>query len=397
MLTPDHLLRFPDGKVVSQIKKEAKRLTKASELSHSQVLSQLAKDSGIDLPWEKALKQLRIYWDSYFAEFIFQEEPEWEFTVQIGGFSTEEAAVSYAKGDGSLKWSYGMLMFRHESDENPDWRILDEREIIIKRQKPETLGNMTVYPQDFEQVKFRSHEFSQVVGRKVTSFGSLAYGVSKSPLVQEPPFVEKGSNDVESSKYLEAIGLATRAKQYGHSIYQIKNGDSSANLHYIHTSLEPRFITFMCHFANSLPTHLEADLQTTRSTFAITHLETFDLEMDTHLHELFNGIPCFGLDLDSLPSMAEEGSFAEFQWRVINVMLQVQGALGIEIKDVHLWLDKPYFSKVVEQLESQGTHPNIVDLARSFLGHDRAYFNKLMASLTPSMMLYHSLLKPITS
>ncbi|EMY6611272.1 MULTISPECIES: hypothetical protein [Vibrio] len=396
MQTPDNLLRFPDGKAVSQIKKEAKRLKKTSDLSHSQVLRQLAKDSGIDLPWEKALKQLRSYWDSHFAEFIFQEEPEWDFTVLIGGFDTEEAALAYAKGDGSLRWSYGMLMFRHNGDDNSDWRKLDEREIVIKQQKPETLGNMTVYPQDFEEVKFRSHEFPQVVGRQVTSFGSLAYGVSKSPLIQESPFVEKGSNNTESSKYLEAIGLATRAKQFGHSIYKITHRGSSGQHHYIHTSLEPRFITFMLHFKNVLPTKQELDLSVSRSIFAITHVESFDLQKDTHLFELFNGVSCFSLDLDSLPPMAERGEFAEFQWRVVRIMLQVQAALGIEITEAQLWLDMPNFSKVIDKLQSQGTHSELVEQAKGILGHDRAYFNTLMASLMPSMGVYSSLLKPIT-
>lgn len=397
MNTPDDLLRFPDGKSVSEIKKDAKRLKKESDLSHSQVLRQLAKDSGIDLSWEKALNQLRTYWDSHFAEFIFQEEPEWDFTVLIGGFNTENDALTYAKGDGSLKWSYGMLMFKHDGDDNSDWRILDEREIVIKRQKPDTLGNMTVYPQDFVQVKFKSYEFPKVVGRQVTSFGSLAYGVSKSPLIQDPPFVEKSSNDTESSKYLEAIGLATRAKQYGHSVYQITQGNSSDQYHYIHTSLEPRFITFMLHFANAMPTNLETELRASRATFAITHLETFDLKKDTHLHDLFNSIPCFSLDIDELPPIAERGVFAEFQWRVISIMLQVQAALGIEVDEAQLWLDKPNFSKVVDQLESQGTHSEIVELAKRIVSHDRAYFNKTMTSLIPSMTLYHSLLKPITS
>ncbi len=196
MRTPDNLLRFPNGITVSEIKKQAKKLKKETGKSHSQVLRQLAKDSGIDLPWEKVLSQLRTYWDSYFAEFIFQEEPEWDFTVLIGGFNSEQSALEYAKRNGSLKWFEGMLLFKYDGDDNPGWRILDEREIVIKQQKPETVGNMTVYPQDFDKVNIRIHEFPQVLGRKVTSFGSLAYGVSKSPLIQEPLTVDKGQPEL---------------------------------------------------------------------------------------------------------------------------------------------------------------------------------------------------------
>lgn len=60
--TIDHL-KFPSGRTVSRCKDDAKKLRKASKnsdnyLSYNKALDVIAKNNGIELPWDKALSQL---------------------------------------------------------------------------------------------------------------------------------------------------------------------------------------------------------------------------------------------------------------------------------------------------------------------------------------------------
>ncbi|MGR6782625.1 hypothetical protein [Moritella viscosa] len=60
--TIDHL-KFPSGRTVSRCKDDAKKLRKVSKnsdnyLSYNKALDVIAKNNGIELPWDKALSQL---------------------------------------------------------------------------------------------------------------------------------------------------------------------------------------------------------------------------------------------------------------------------------------------------------------------------------------------------
>jgi len=51
-------LRFPSGKTVKQIKKDAKRLSKLSDIPLNEVLDQLAEENGFSVPWHEAIIHL---------------------------------------------------------------------------------------------------------------------------------------------------------------------------------------------------------------------------------------------------------------------------------------------------------------------------------------------------
>lgn len=384
MRTPDDLLRFPNGTTVSEIKKQAKKLKKETGKSHSQVLRQLTKDCGIDLPWEKALNQLRTYWDSHFAEFIFQEESEWDFTVLIGGFKNEQSALKYAKRDGSLKWFNGMLLFKYDGDDHPEWRILDEREIVIKQQKPETIGNMTVYPQDFELVKFRSHEFSQVVGRKVTSFGSLAYGVSKSPLIQELPTVEKNQPDFIKG---EVLGLKFRASQFGHKIYQIKGVIDDDKHHYIHTNFNKNLLWLALALEKAINFDNYKKLRVASlpmKHYSLTHLELYDFSNQREFDKEFEGMECHVIDFSNfeLPKIETLSSpFISLFWAMTQSVIKLQSSLN-KFSD-HNVVDYEYAMKLIKLGEIQSISDSILDDAKKTYQYPKDYYDKVTASVLP--------------
>lgn len=51
-------LFFPSGLRVRQLKKDARRLSKAEGIGHSQALDKLAKENGIPMTWFMALRKL---------------------------------------------------------------------------------------------------------------------------------------------------------------------------------------------------------------------------------------------------------------------------------------------------------------------------------------------------
>lgn len=52
-------LKFPTGRSVQQLKKDANRLKKATNISLSEALNQCANYNGVDLPWHEALSTLQ--------------------------------------------------------------------------------------------------------------------------------------------------------------------------------------------------------------------------------------------------------------------------------------------------------------------------------------------------
>ena len=49
-------IKFPSGRSVTNLKKDAKRLVKEQSINHGQALNIIAEENGIDLPWEKAIQ-----------------------------------------------------------------------------------------------------------------------------------------------------------------------------------------------------------------------------------------------------------------------------------------------------------------------------------------------------
>lgn len=64
MNDPIDFLRFPSGTTVRRIKKDARKLSKSSSLSHSEALDCLAREHGINAPWSVALSRLRLNRDT---------------------------------------------------------------------------------------------------------------------------------------------------------------------------------------------------------------------------------------------------------------------------------------------------------------------------------------------
>ena len=395
--TPDDLLLFPSGLSVSEIKKSAKKLKKQSSLTQTQALQQLASDNGLDLSWEKALVHLRNYWGSYFAEFIYQEEPEYEATVRIGGFSSEEEALDYAIKDGKLIGFNKSLWFDYASKGEP--RELLGYEVILRVQDPKTYNNLTVYPHDFHGVNIPINKWQEFIGRLVLRFDSLAWGVTQSPLIAPERYVEKDSQDtsyIESLIYLEAVGVATKARQVAHSLYQVKGINLGSKYNYIHTPLYSGFIMFMLHctkMSDESNNHEFELPKFTGFTGAIINLEHFDLSGESSDMELFNNVPCYVMDVSLFPSIAD---LSPFIFRVIDVLMQMQMALNCRINDIEQWVDVEHLIGLIDELELQGSHSEIVTSARELLC-EPDYFNKLIDFIVPRMKLYEPFLKSMNS
>lgn len=69
MSTTNHL-KFPSGRSVQQIKKDAKRLKKSRNITLTEAQNSCAKDNGIDLPWDKAIEVLK---QKSLSRAIFEE------------------------------------------------------------------------------------------------------------------------------------------------------------------------------------------------------------------------------------------------------------------------------------------------------------------------------------
>ncbi|MGF1827528.1 hypothetical protein [Vibrio splendidus] len=52
-------LKFPSGRSVQQIKKDAKRLKKSQDITLTEALNQCANENGINLPWAQAVEELK--------------------------------------------------------------------------------------------------------------------------------------------------------------------------------------------------------------------------------------------------------------------------------------------------------------------------------------------------
>ncbi|AZL83352.1 hypothetical protein EIJ81_00355 (plasmid) [Aliivibrio salmonicida] len=52
-------LKFPSGRSVQQVKKDAKRLRKHQDITLTEALNQYVSENGIALPWDKAVEQLK--------------------------------------------------------------------------------------------------------------------------------------------------------------------------------------------------------------------------------------------------------------------------------------------------------------------------------------------------
>ncbi len=74
---PQTPIRFPSGKTVEQIKKDAKRRARRQQIPHHQALDELARINGVDLPWAEAL--LRLF-GAPKADILF--------SIELDGLST---------------------------------------------------------------------------------------------------------------------------------------------------------------------------------------------------------------------------------------------------------------------------------------------------------------------
>lgn len=394
--TPDDLLRFPSGLNVSEAKKAAKKLKKQANITQSQALRLVAKQNGIDLPWEKSIEKLRKYWDSCFAEYIFQEEPNIELTVLIGGFSDLETATKYAKTDGRLQWRDGELWFKASGirregvkdgiyqtyyEGGHEYRKLDDYEVKIRVQKAETRNNLTVYPQDFDEVCIPVRNLPKFLGRPVTSFGSLAYGASKSPLVEEPHFVEKEKDDLLLG---DVLGLKFRAAQFHHKIMQIK-GLAGDKYHYIHTALSPKMVMLaqFLNRGNKKTSCLDLD-SLPRSTYSEVHLETFDYSSCRDFDNEFKGMELYIVDLDDSLFQgynSTSNAFIEFFRRTVQVTTTLQ--YMVDDFDKELTIEYHYIQSLFERALKQNPGEEVSKLMAEFNRYDQRYYEQVMACLMP--------------
>ena len=395
-LIPDDLLLFPSGKSVSEIKKQSKKLKKSSSLSQAQALRECATLNGIDLSWEKSLNQLRLYWCSWFAEFVFQEEPEYEVTVRIGGFD-KQSATEFSESTARLRWIDGGLWFSANGSgdgvgcfHEDGFRRLQDYEVTLRVQKPETRNNIISHEADFVAVNIPVAKYPAYFGREPVSFSSLAIGTEQSPLLLKENASENITN-VEADLYLEAVGLALRAKQYGHKLIQIKG--VGERLHYIHTSLDLCIVASMLNLTKVFPGHLETEILVPNSTFSVVHLDSFDLSLDQKHQSIFSGLPCYLLDVSELPAVDRETKLSKYWWTWIKTIVELEAGLGYPVYNTGEGFHPKQICRLLSELEEKNTNPKVVQKTKEFLDTSNGFSSKAMASLLPLMDQYKTSFK----
>lgn len=269
------------------------------------------------------------------------------------------------------------MLFKHATD--TDWRALNDYEVQLRKQKPETLHNMTVYPQDFDDVAVRLWKLPAYLGRNVSSLESLAYGTRKSPLLCKPAYLDEGRlENLEG----EVLSLKFRAAQFGQKIYQVKANDES-QYHYIHTHLSPKMVWFNLYLSKVISEDDRHKLEAATlpiSVCDIAHLESFDFSTNRAFDDFFEGNEFYVIDTSLMRKKSQEGSsgvFLQFFWGVTQAVLNLQGQLG-EF-DPDLVIEREHLEYLIARAEKAGIDEEYLKEAI----FDQAYFDKLVASALP--------------
>ena len=125
----------------------------------------------------------------YKAVTIWQGEPQWELTVTMGGFEDIEAAARFGNQGIERLWYDRFQRKLFLLTKNGCSYQVQPHQLVVSKQKPESMGKLMVDANDFEPFDVKIEDFGEIDGLD-RGFGSLAYGV-----------VDEDGNPVDYSKY----------------------------------------------------------------------------------------------------------------------------------------------------------------------------------------------------
>lgn len=217
-------LKFPSGRSISNLKKEAKALkqTRNGDRSLTQCLNELSRKNGLQMDWDEAIEHLKTYWSSWFAEAIYQEDAHWQIDVLTGGFKSREEAEAFSKPFvGKLLWVGGENPLIHLDEKTGETRTLFNSDVRLWKTKDEAREKIMISIDDMEQIHAPIIQWPELFGNNKPYFESLAWGVVNPSDPTNTTADSPGSRD--SLDELEKIGLKFKAEQFNHNIYQIRN------------------------------------------------------------------------------------------------------------------------------------------------------------------------------
>ncbi|MGK7949899.1 MAG: hypothetical protein AB4368_14220 [Xenococcaceae cyanobacterium] len=125
----------------------------------------------------------------YKAVTTWQGEPEWELTITFGKFDEIETAAKFGNEDiKKLEYDRDFCKLNMVMKDGTIHQV-QPHQLVVSKQKPETMGKLMVDANDFEPVDVKIEEFTHIDGLD-RGFGSLAYGV-----------VDEDGNPVDCSEY----------------------------------------------------------------------------------------------------------------------------------------------------------------------------------------------------
>ena len=225
-------LRFPSGKSVKKIKQEVKKI-KHKYKNNTEALCFLAKQNGVDLPWDKAISYLKNYWNAWFAIGIYQEDAHWSLDVILGRFETEEEATKFAKLSNQVPvWNGGetpLLLV----DGDGNHKVLNNADVRLWRTKKESMNKICISAHDLERVYAPIKCWQETFEKQTPQFSSLAYATEFGDhnSVLAPPSKDSEKHGTGDS-HLDKVGIKLHSEQLSKNIYQITHSMSRSKVYY---------------------------------------------------------------------------------------------------------------------------------------------------------------------
>lgn len=243
-------LRFPSGRTVAQLKKDAKQrlptqvtLLQSNEKSHTDVLNALCREHGIDLPWDKAIEHLKHHWSQWFSFGTYvscQADHIFLVDVRQQGFQTEAEAIEHAESfDGSLLWVGGdaplALLERNASQ----LKTLHNYDVRLWRARPEIVNKWSISDSDIERIYTAIPNWPELFGTALLTFSTLScsseFGDGNGiPIPIDMPDPNKKNNGIGE---LDPIGLSQMSEQPLLRVVQLRHRyDPDSTAYYLFTT-----------------------------------------------------------------------------------------------------------------------------------------------------------------
>ena len=106
----------------------------------------------------------------------WQGEPEWELTITLGKFDDIETAARFGNEDiKKLKYDKSQLKLFILTEDGAIYQV-QSHQLVVSKQKPETMGKLIVDYRDFEAIEVKIEDFPKIDGLN-SGFECLSYGV----------------------------------------------------------------------------------------------------------------------------------------------------------------------------------------------------------------------------